>query len=392
MKQKKLAIISTHPIQYNAPLFKLLVERGNLQLKVFYTWSQAREKVEDKGFGKAIQWDIPLLEGYEHEFVPNTSKKPGNRSFWGIRTPALIHKIKDFNPDTILVFGWNFKSHLDVMRHFKGKTPIWFRGDSHLLDEIPGMKTWLRRFALRWVYRHVDRAFYVGTNNKAYFLTHGLRENQLVYAPHAVDNERFQNTPERDYEQRARQWRKELGYSEDDIVVLFAGKFEPKKNPFMIIEAFNSISFENDKLKLLMVGNGELEEVIKMKAKGNPHVQFLPFQNQSQMPVLYRVGDVFCLPSRGPGETWGLAVNETFACGRPAVVSDRAGCGVDLIQSGHNGFLFASDDIDELANILAEISDSDLKKMGKNAASFIERWRFESICSAIETSLQSNEE
>ena len=81
---KKLAIITTHPIQYNAPFFKLLTERGKVKPKVFYTWPQAIEGFEDKDFGKSIQWDIPLLEGYEWEGVENISGNPNSKSWNGI--------------------------------------------------------------------------------------------------------------------------------------------------------------------------------------------------------------------------------------------------------------------------------------------------------------------
>ena len=72
------------------------------------------------------------------------------------------------------------------------------------------------------------------------------------------------------------------------------------------------------------------------------------------MPVAYRLGDVVVLPSRGPGETWGLAVNEAMACGRPAVVSDRVGCAPDLIQPD-TGRVVPVGDADALAVALAEI-------------------------------------
>ena len=121
MLKRKLAIVTTHPIQYNAPLFKLLAERGNIHLKVFYTWSQASEKVHDEGFGKEIQWDIPLLAGYEYEFIINTAKKPGNKSFYGIVTPGLIPAIEAYHPDAVLInneliSSKNFKNDsLDVL-------------------------------------------------------------------------------------------------------------------------------------------------------------------------------------------------------------------------------------------------------------------------------------
>ena len=151
MTRKKLAIVATHPIQYYAPLFRQLTQRNKIQIKVFYTWSQAKDKVRDAGFGKEIQWDIPLLEGYEWEIVENTVNSR-NRNFWSIKNPDLIKSIEEFDPDALLVFGWNFHSHLKVMRRFKGKTPVWFRGDSHLLDEIPGLKTLARRLFLKWIY------------------------------------------------------------------------------------------------------------------------------------------------------------------------------------------------------------------------------------------------
>jgi hypothetical protein len=69
---KKLAIITTHPIQYHAPWFKLLTERKKLNVMVYYTWGQLEHNSKyDPGFGKNVEWDIPLLEGYEYRFVKN---------------------------------------------------------------------------------------------------------------------------------------------------------------------------------------------------------------------------------------------------------------------------------------------------------------------------------
>ena len=133
---KRLAIITTHPIQYNAPWFKLLSQRKNIHIKVFYTWGQIENTAKfDPGFGKEISWDIPLLEGYEYTFVTNTSKDPGSHHFNGIINPSLVDDIESWNADAILIFGWSFKSHLKVLRYFKGKKTNIFRGDSNLLDE-----------------------------------------------------------------------------------------------------------------------------------------------------------------------------------------------------------------------------------------------------------------
>ena len=58
---KRLAILSTHPIQYNAPLFRMLAQEKSIDLKVFY--SKKTEQVRfDKDFGQEITWDVPLTE------------------------------------------------------------------------------------------------------------------------------------------------------------------------------------------------------------------------------------------------------------------------------------------------------------------------------------------
>jgi len=123
-----------------------------------------------------------------------------------------------------------------------------------------------------------------------------------------------------------------------------------------------------------------------MEAKGNSNIHFLPFQNQSRMPVIYRIGDIFCLPSRGPGETWGLAVNEAMACGRPVLVSDRCGSAMDLVVNGQNGFIFVSGDendlIEKMRTFLApEIA---IRSMGLFSTHLIQSWSYDRIVLALE--------
>ena len=361
--KRRLAIISSHPIQYNAPLFSLLAKEPYIELMVCYTWGEycLGEKY-DPDFGKVIEWDIPLLEGYNFSFVKNTSSDPGSHHFKGIINPSLNQEIEAWNPDVVWVWGWAFDSHLKVMRHFKGKVPVWFRGDSTLLDEPKGFsfKKIARRIFLTWVYRHADKAFYVGKHNKAYYKRHGLKEFQLVYAPHAIDNNRFSDESG-EKTLRAWEWHKELGFSESDCVILFAGKFEPKKNPRFILELSKQIS--SPSIKFLMVGNGILEDELKSDARNDSRFVFLDFQNQSLMPVLYRVANLFILPSLGPGETWGLAINEALVSGTKALASEFCGGAIDLIND-ENGLRFNPKT--ELMNVRNYMEEYQMKKMPRN--------------------------
>lgn len=383
---KKLAIITTHPIQYNAPIFKKIAEHKIFQIKVFYTWGQAKGEVYDPGFKKERSWDIPLLEGYEHTFVNNISSSPGSHHYSGINNPTLIEEVELWQADAVLIFGWSFKSHLKAMRYFKGKIPVVFRGDSHLLDEPEGFsfKKILRRSFLAWVYRHIDYALFVGKANKSYYIAHKVPEKNLVFAPHAIDNERFGNNAEL-YESQAKYWRNDMGIGDEEIVFLFAAKLIPKKSPDILIKAFQAL--EIDHTHLIIAGNGEMENSLKEKFHYNSSIHFLNFQNQSKMPLIYRMCNVFVLPSRGPGETWGLAVNEAMACNRPVIVSNKCGCAIDLIKPGINGLIYDADENDGLKTAMQEMVNNkeDLIKMGNEAYKTVQAYSFSAICNAIKS-------
>ncbi len=383
MRKLKLAVVTTHPIQYYAPIFRALAVRDHIHLQVFYTWPQSQQAKYDPGFGKTVEWDVPLLEGYSYSFVPNVAKNPGSHGFWGIQNPTLVKEISAWRPDALLVFSWSYRSNLAVLRHFKGKVPIFFRGDSHLLDETPGLKTQLRRNLLRWVYSHIDYAFYVGGNNHQYFLKHGLKPSQLLHAPHVVDNARFgENAPFA--EEAALVWRTQLGIPSDAVVFLYAAKLEPKKDPALLLRAFTELT--DPSAYLVIVGNGPLEADLKKQYATHSRIRFIEFQNQSRMPQVYRLGDVFVLPSRGPAETWGLAVNEAMACGLAIVASDRVGSAADLIEQGRNGYIFRAGQYKALKKTLAQLMQDRtlLPEMGQTSLRMIQNWSLESVVSSLE--------
>jgi glycosyltransferase involved in cell wall biosynthesis len=386
MSEVRLAIVNTHPIQYYSPYYRELASRNRLEIRVFYSWRGPLEDAHDPGFDQTVSWDIPLLDGYNHTFVENTATDPGTHHFRGIIAPDLIPKIEAWAPDALLVFGWNVQAHFRVLRHFYGKVPILFRGDSTLLDETVGPRKWVRRIFLRWVYKYVDHALYVGKSNRAYFEAHGLQNDELTWVPHAIDNKRFADADNADKE--ARQWRRELGIQESEQVILFAGKLESKKAPDVLIEAY--LGLDDADTHLVVVGSGQLEDELIDRVGDHPRVHFLGFQNQSRMPVVYRIGDLFVLPSRGPGETWGLGVNEAMACGRPVVVSSKVGCAPDLVDET-NGAIIPPDDPtafrDALRNLLADREQ--LREMGHCSAERIRKWSIDEAASRTVAAVRS---
>lgn len=375
---KKLVIVSTHPIQYNAPLFRLLAQRKKIEVKVFYTWGQAKEEVFDARFGINRKWDIPLLDSYDFEFVQNTSSKPDSNRFLGIINPGLRKKILASKPDVVLIYKWSVWSHLWLLLRGFGKIPVFFRGDSFFNRNLSSVKLLMKKFLLRVVYSRVDKALAVGSYNYEYYKKTGLSSDQIITIPHAVDNSRF-TEHENEFEMKAQEMRLKLGIPADGVVFLFAGKFYPVKNLPVLINTFKKAAVQNQ--YLILVGNGEQEQLLREMADDHNRILFDGFRNQSEMPWVYRVGDVFVLPSKS--ETWGLGVNEAMACSRPALVSNNCGCAPELIVQDTTGWLFHSES--ELATVFSKLNNrKQILNKGLNALQHVQKFSLEHAAEMIE--------
>jgi len=373
----RLAIITSHPIQYNAPLFKILAQREDLNVKVFYSWKGTEEKV-DPEFGEKITWDIPLLEGYEYSFVDNKAKDPGTHHFFGLDNPEMVSEINRWGANSILIYGWSSKTHLSVMRYFYGRIPIFFRGDSTLLSGGNTFRKIFRKIWLKWVYQHIDFAFYPGVRSKEYFLSNSVPSNKLLHVPHSIDNRRFSDDSNH-YEQIAQQQRHKMKIPDDAIVLLFAGKFVERKQPIMLLKAVQEIvnSDSSLNLHLIYVGTGPLLSELNEASRKCEYIHILGFKNQTEMPVIYRLGDIYVLPSKI--ETWGLGVNEAMACSRPVIVGNKVGCAPDLVKSTISGEIFDSDNIEDLKNTLHGFikEKSRIYGMRESSYKFIKDWSIE---------------
>lgn len=334
----RLAVVQSHPTQYYGPWFRHAQVEGGMNLRVYYLWEFGVTRQTDRQFGTTFRWDVDLLSGHDHEFVPNVARDPGTHHFGGLDNPELTRRMAAWRPDAVLLFGYKWKSHLRAIIWARRRgIPLIFRGDSHFIGR--GTPRLPSRLPLVLLYRQFRAFLPVGKANRDYFLALGVPPERLFFAPHAVDDRLFD--PDRnDHREAAAGLRRELAIPDDRTVVLFAGKFLPAKQPLELLTAFAAL---NDvRATLLFVGDGPLKADLLRKAAEHPHadVRFLPFANQSEMPARYLLADLFVLPSRGLYETWGLAVNEAMCMGVPALVSERVGCQRDLVEDGVTGWVF----------------------------------------------------
>jgi glycosyltransferase involved in cell wall biosynthesis len=384
---KKLAIILSHPIQYYAPWFRSLHADPEIQLRVFYLWNFGVTASVDRDFGQTIEWDVPMLDGYDYEWVANTSDQPGTHHIRGLQNPSLIAQVQAYQPDAVLLMNYNYASIYHFLWHWRA-CPVLFRGDSHRLVPDRGLKAWLRQQWISQVYHRFDRILYVGKANYDYFRHHNVGTEKLVLAPHAIENQRF--TSQIDTAAVAAQhWKQTLGIPAAHRVVLFAGKLIPKKRPIDLLEALITAKIPNT--SLLFVGSGRLETELRSRAKGYNNIFFAPFQNQSLMPRTYAIGDLFVLPSYGNGETWGLAVNEAMCLAKPVIVSNHVGCARDLVQPGQNGLIFPAGDIVALRACLQQAFQSPklLTAWGQNSRRIIEHHSYSQLTTGLKQALVS---
>ena len=347
----KLAVVQSHPTQYYSPWFRHIQARSEIRLRAFYLWEFGVTQQTDRQFGTAFQWDVDLLSGYDHEFVPTVAREPGTHRFGGLDNPSLPERLAAWRPDALLLFGYKWKSHLRAICWARlNRVPLLFRGDSHFIGR--GKPPFIKRWPLALLFRQFRGFLHVGAANREYFLTVGVPANRLFFAPHSVDDSLFD--PNRsDHRAAAEKLRRELDLPPGRKVILFAGKFVSAKQPLELLRAF--ITQNDNAATLLFVGDGPLKAELQSLAAENPSadVRFLPFANQSEMPARYLLADLFVLPSGGLYETWGLAVNEAMHMGVPALVSEQVGCQRDLVEDGVTGWVFSHDSSEMLRDRLA---------------------------------------
>lgn len=351
MTDLRLGIMTSHPIQYQAPLFRALAAR--VDLEVFFAHRQEPEGQAAAGYGVSFDWDVDLLSGYRHQFLDNRARQPGVDRFGGTNVPAIRESVARGGFDAFVVMGWHLRAYWQaILACRRIRVPVFVRGESQLETRRSLAKRLTKEALHRWIVRQFDGLLYIGARNRDYLTYYGADPARMFFSPYCVDGAWFRRKAEEagsagDLE-RAR-----LGIAADEHVILFVGRLVPMKRVRDLVAALRLLRMRGSPLRLVVVGDGPLHQELTAAAAGaGCRIDFVGFQNQSRLPLWYVLADLLVLPSDA-GETWGLVVNEAMASGTPAVVSDAVGCAPDLIDEGATGRTFPLGDVDALANAVA---------------------------------------
>jgi glycosyltransferase involved in cell wall biosynthesis len=327
----RLGVLDFNPIQYHAPLYQLLADRGNVDFDVLYLSDHGYRAAIDPGFGVSVAWNIDLLSGYESRFLPTSGSIVG-------RARALSQWI--LCHDAIVVHGYVDCWMLYAMGFCRARhVPYIMRGESHAQGRATGIRSTLRDLVAGTVVSGSADCLSIGTLNAEFYRRYGAR--QITFAPYSVDDSRFARAPEIGREELLARW----GLDQSSPLIIFCGKLIPRKRPLDLAAAVRLLPY---KVNTLFVGDGAIVDRVRASIRSGEGA-VTGFVNQTELPSYYHAADIFVLPSET--EPWGLVVNEAMAAGALPVVSDRVGAAPDLVQD--IGEIYPCGDIEGLAAALS---------------------------------------
>jgi glycosyltransferase involved in cell wall biosynthesis len=394
----RLAYLVTHPIQYQAPLLRRIAQNPDIDLTVFFGSDFSVRGYRDEGFGVSFKWDIPLLDGYRHVFLPKL--RPDHKDNITFSSPlnyGIFSHLRGRRGqpafDALWVHGYAGVNALHGMLAAKALgIPVLLRAESWLSDRHRSPeKLALKRLFFLALRCLVDAVLPIGTLNAHYWRHYFGDDVPQFLMPYAVDNRYFAQRALEARTTRA-ELQAELALDPARPVILFASKLQERKHCNHLIEAYARLSPSPGVAPLpylVIVGDGDQRPSLEAQAAatGLSGIRFCGFRNQSEMPRFFDLCTVFVLPSRH--EPWGLIVNEVMNAARPSIVSSDVGCAPDLISDGLNGCVYPVGDIAALTSALHRVLDSPrtADTMGQRAFERIQTWSFEEDIQALRRAL-----
>lgn len=167
----------------------------------------------------------------------------------------------------------------------------------------------------------------------------------IEVVPNGVDIELFQTK----YSESEIKLVRENLSIKDEYVVLTTSRLVYKNGVDILIKAVAKIKESRPNIKLLVIGDGPEMSNLKLKIKNlklENEVLFLGQIPQKDLPIYFRVADVFVRASRSEG--LGNSFLEAMAAGIPVIGTPVGGI-VDFLMNGHTGLLANPEDPENLA-------------------------------------------
>jgi glycosyltransferase involved in cell wall biosynthesis len=291
------------------------------------------------------------------------------------RIPAMVAAAAERAPAD-LVSGHSppmFGSEASALAKRAGKPFIY---DVHNLNADRALDDRTLRDLLTYPYYYFIERRLLTESDHIVVLSHALKRRiqarfkvpdaRFTVVPNGVDLERF--APQREGSQQVASIKQQLGLSE--TVVMYAGYHDKINGIPSLLRVAPELLAQNPELSFLFIGTGPEEGPVKELAKEYSgrivHLDSVPHE---AMPHYYQLCDLFVIPrpSTLSSETiTPIKLLEAMAMGRKVLCSDVGGL-AELIQDGHNGFLFRKGDLGDLKRRMSEALRAPAEEIGARA-------------------------
>mgnify|MGYP003973002325 FL=1 len=354
----------THPIQYQAPLFRFLSKR--LNFSVIFRSDFSIKKSFDPTFNKNILLDKNLLSGYQYDFLDHIGPNKVSNIF--PLTTQFSKKIFTKETKIICIHGikiW-FNIIIIILAKIK-KKKVFIREELNNLKKRSILNIFLNKVYFFIIDKFIDCYLSAGKQSTKTLIYYGVNKKKIFLLPYCVNNKKFKTKIPKKFTK---------------ITILFTGKLIYRKGCDLLLNAIKDLNtnkkFKKD-VKVKIVGDGPLLKKLKeFKKKNNlDNVKFLGFKDQELIKHYYKNSNLFIMPSRE--ENWGLALNEAMASKNIVIASNKVSASYDLIINNKNGYTFINNNYVDLSKKIMKIyknKKSDNVKLSSNSEKIISKWSF----------------
>ena len=360
MEKCRVAIIHNIIAPYRIPVFEKLAKNPSIDLKVFY----CAETHSDRN------WEVNACETYDYTILLGTCIQVG--SFKYHVNPSIVWELLRGNYDVVILGGCcDFTTQLAFIFSKLMKIPLilWSEGITSAQSRIGKLASPFTNH----IVASVDAVVVPGELSRQYHITCGAMPERVFIAPSIVDNEFYieqynQLKPKKD------QLKKDRGIAHNKVI-LYMGQLIERKGIQYLISAYKSFKQDYNDACLVIVGDGPLKDNLQRACieQNIEDVIFTGWVTEKEKVVYYSIADIFVLPTLE--DVWGLVVNEAMCCGLPIITTNSAGCSIDLVENGYNGFIVNSGDVEQLYCALLNAFESPVEhdQMGIRSLEKIQR-------------------
>jgi len=362
----RFLFVCSHQIQNLIPLFTELNKKKGLNFKVLF-WEKLSEHHYDNDFKQKINFNINFYENYN--FHSLSIEKDSTLNFFSFKNHLrIIIKLLNFlikqDYDVVLFYGY-YPAHIisAIISKILGKKTI-IRSISYNLGKKNILKKILRNFYYRFANLFFDEFWSVCKLNTDFYVNFGVDKKKITLINSSQITKQFVYKNNEDELLNKEKTLKSINLSKEKKIILYSGKFNKKKRPLFLIEAFNNSKLTDEWCLLLSGGGGFYHnDVLKLLEKNNSNkVKYIGYRDLKEMVNLYNLSDIVVLPS-DYGETHGNTLMEAIQFGCALIVSDRVGLHHEITKE-ELGLVFKADNKSELSNHF-EILTKDVDLLNK---------------------------